>query len=492
MSSASRPSLHDSIVAFLREHPEGVSSAEVAERFLKLKVPDSKTAAAAMRSVLASDSRCSMDQNGRWHASAKVMAGADSLAALPLMTVCALTDPGSRRLFHISLWEIVPEPSCLGAGWLFDPATLSFEERELLESNGDAPFDSDTARSLLSLVAAAGGDRIPVFLSSAARGLVAAACAQIGIPLAEDTMVVSELLRAAGIQVPRPLTLALVEQAVLGAEQNGMSARMQGERFSAVIAELVRLLGLKGIESRQDLDRSFRDERMPLFSGKAFTYDDFLALPVSPGVYGFTDKGGAYLYIGKANNLKRRLLSYFGDSDESPAKLDRLRAQSHKFIIHGCGSELESLIYEYRLIRKYLPPLNSKIEVSERKGDFRPVDDCIVLLPHATRGRRLSVWVRRDQRILLKAFDAVPAGEIPLVAELNAFFFSTRLSTEASDFPELEIATRWISRHADSLVIVPVSRLANAAEAYDALRVAWAEYSETAVFPFNLPRQAGF
>jgi GIY-YIG catalytic domain len=270
-----------------------------------------------------------------------------------------------------------------------------------------------------------------------------------------------------------------LETTVFGAEQIGASARKQGERFAGVVAELLSLLGRQGVESRDELDRRANAQASFPFEGKKFTYDDLLALPARPGVYGFKNSAGAWLYIGKANNLKRRLLRYFGDTDESPSKLDRLREQSHTLVTHQCGSELESLLYEYRLIRKHAPLLNSNVDVSERKGYFSPIGDCIVLLRGITAGRGVSVWFRENQKILIKTFPDNGETGSPLVDELKTFFFSPRLPAASTDFPEQEIAARWIRQHADSFTIVPVSRMASAEEIGDALRIAWREFLET-------------
>jgi hypothetical protein len=468
-----KPSLHDGIVAFLRERPGGVSPGEVAERFLKLRAPDPKTAAAAIAGMLGADRRCFTDADGRWHASAGSAQPAEALGALPWIAVYCLTDPGARRLLYLALWEITPSLSCLGSGWLVDPRSLPYDECEVLQSAADGPFSRGAAAALLAAVARAGERRLPVFMSSHVRGLVAAACLTYGESLTDDTVLAGQLLKAAGAAVPRPLTLEAFEQAVLGAEQGGASARKRGERFAASLAELLQTLAGKGIESREQLDRCLRDDTAPLFAGKEFTYDTLLALPARPGVYGFRDAAGAYLYIGKTNNLRRRLLSYFSDTDESPVKIERLRAQSRSFVAHPCGSELECLIYEYRLIRKYMPPLNRQTQIFERKGTFRPIDDCIVLLPHAAPGKGMSVWFRHNQKILLKPFSGAFDTDDAFVAELKTFFFSRSLPPAVSDFPEQEIAVRWIKRHADTAAIVPVSRHACADEIYDAMRIAW-------------------
>lgn len=470
-----QPSLHDAIVAFVRERPEGVSPAEVAERFLKLKAPDQKTAAAAITGILAPDRRCFTDTNGRWHASQAVpgSAAARALHELPWMAVYGLTDPGVRRFVYLALWETAPSLSCLGSAWLVDPCSLPHDERDVLQSSADPLFNREAADGLVDGIARTGEKRIAVFLSSRNRNLLSSLCAARGEAFTDDTVLAGELLKAADAAVPRPLTLEALEIAVLGSEQTGVSARKQGERFAAVLGELFQLLERKGIESREQIDLRAREDKTCLFAGKEFTYDTILALPARPGVYAFKDGAGAYLYIGKANNLKRRLLSYFSDTDESPRKLERLLKESRSLVIHECGSELESLIYEYRLIRKYSPPLNSKTDVLERKGTFRPLGDRIVLLPHAVPGKVMSVWFRENQKILLKSFPETFETDSPLIAEIKTFFFSQRLTASSSDFPEQEIAVRWIKQHADALAAVPVSRMACAEEIYDAMRIAW-------------------
>jgi hypothetical protein len=169
------------------------------------------------------------------------------------------------------------------------------------------------------------------------------------------------------------------------------------------------------------------------------------------------------------------LLSYFRETDESPRKLTRLREEAYDIEVHRCGSDLECLIYEYRLIRKYTPPLNSQTEVNERKGRFAPMRDCIILLPHVQPDKGLSVWCRREQKIEMKPFAADFNEKEKLCGELEDFFFTQKLAAAKTDFAELEIVSRWFKRHRDMLYVVEVDRLSDARQVCDAMRVDWCE-----------------
>ena len=41
------------------------------------------------------------------------------------------------------------------------------------------------------------------------------------------------------------------------------------------------------------------------------------------------------------------------------------------------------------------------------------------------------------------------------------FFFGAKLPAESTDFPEQEIAVRWLKRHGDMLTMIQVHRLSN-------------------------------
>lgn len=77
-----------------------------------------------------------------------------------------------------------------------------------------------------------------------------------------------------------------------------------------------------------------------------------------PGVYIFKDAAGTTLYVGKAVNLKNRVNSYFQSGADLGPKTTLLvsRIVSLEYIL--VNSEMEALLLESRLIRKFLPPYN--------------------------------------------------------------------------------------------------------------------------------------
>lgn len=80
------------------------------------------------------------------------------------------------------------------------------------------------------------------------------------------------------------------------------------------------------------------------------------AIPQTPGVYFFKDASGTTIYIGKAQNLKMRLSSYFYP-DADPKKGAMLR-EATSIDWQELDSEIEALLKESELIKKYRPKYN--------------------------------------------------------------------------------------------------------------------------------------
>jgi excinuclease ABC subunit C len=91
-----------------------------------------------------------------------------------------------------------------------------------------------------------------------------------------------------------------------------------------------------------------------------------LNIPKSPGIYQFKDKKGKIVYIGKAANLRLRVLSYWRESaNHSPAKYSMLK-KIEKIDWEVTESEIEALLLEANLIKKYQPQYNVALRDDKR------------------------------------------------------------------------------------------------------------------------------
>ena len=81
-------------------------------------------------------------------------------------------------------------------------------------------------------------------------------------------------------------------------------------------------------------------------------------LPETPGVYMHKDKLGNVIYVGKAINLKRRVSSYFVNSASHSSKVRSMVKNIEEFEYITCKTEMEALILECNLIKKYEPKYN--------------------------------------------------------------------------------------------------------------------------------------
>jgi excinuclease ABC subunit C len=81
-------------------------------------------------------------------------------------------------------------------------------------------------------------------------------------------------------------------------------------------------------------------------------------LPDTPGVYLHKDQLGHVIYVGKANSLKSRVRQYFQSSRHMDPKVKAMVSNIAEFEYITTGSEMEALILECNLIKKYMPKYN--------------------------------------------------------------------------------------------------------------------------------------
>lgn len=86
--------------------------------------------------------------------------------------------------------------------------------------------------------------------------------------------------------------------------------------------------------------------------------DKLDALPTEPGIYQFKDAEGKVLYIGKAILLRNRVRQYFQKSRSTDSRIDRMVSHVTDVEIIVTDSEVEALILEATLIKKFRPRYN--------------------------------------------------------------------------------------------------------------------------------------
>lgn len=86
--------------------------------------------------------------------------------------------------------------------------------------------------------------------------------------------------------------------------------------------------------------------------------DKLRTMPARPGVYVFRNAAGRVIYVGKAKELSNRVSSYFRAPAAGDYKGEALRDEIADLEVNVCETEVDALILEATLIKRYLPRYN--------------------------------------------------------------------------------------------------------------------------------------
>lgn len=128
--------------------------------------------------------------------------------------------------------------------------------------------------------------------------------------------------------------------------------RARGDAHATVLLfEL--MLSREGSETvfRNFLNTRSQEATLP----PALPKDTYSRLPEQPGVYFFKDSRGKIIYVGKAKNIKKRVLGHFYDKSDKEVRLCRDTAD---ISFELSGSEIVALLMESAAIKHHFPLYN--------------------------------------------------------------------------------------------------------------------------------------
>jgi DNA polymerase-3 subunit epsilon len=174
-----------------------------------------------------------------------------------------------------------------------------------------------------------------------------------------------------------------------------------------VLWGLLERAGSLGVTSLEDL------LTLPTARGSAHYRKIHLAdeLPRLPGVYMFKDRNGTVFYVGKANNLRTRVRSYFyGDKRKSVTNMLRELAEVEHRV---CQSAIEAEVTELRLIHAWRPRHNRRSRPPKSSHFVKLTDE---EYPRLSLVRK----VRDDRAIYLGPFRSRRGAETVMAAIWDA------------------------------------------------------------------------
>jgi len=112
--------------------------------------------------------------------------------------------------------------------------------------------------------------------------------------------------------------------------------------------------GLPELEQETTIDLSAAG---PLAAGRAAIARHAKLAPSSPGVYRMIDTQGDVLYVGKAKNIRKRIVAYTRPTGYDP-RIERMIAATAALEFVSTATETEALLLEANLIKRLRPRFN--------------------------------------------------------------------------------------------------------------------------------------
>jgi hypothetical protein len=224
-------------------------------------------------------------------------------------------------------------------------------------------------------------------------------------------------------------------------------------------------------ESLHDLRLELGKGEPPLdWSRYAFDREFLRAVPRTAGTYRFYDSAGNLVYVGKSNNLNRRLNSYFRESGHRSTRVRKLLDALHRIEYQASGSDLEAMLREAESIRREHPKRNIQRRVRSR-GRAGRLNSILILEP-AEAPLVLRAFLVRDGRLLARVGIGPRGGGLRRIRRIldDRFFGGPDGPTPAGGTDlDVEVVARWLSANRDRVVAFDPTELKSSREVIERL-----------------------
>ena len=168
------------------------------------------------------------------------------------------------------------------------------------------------------------------------------------------------------------------------------------------------------MDTKSSIGSDGKVQKTAIQTGRDLIKSQIPLLPQKPGVYRMLDEGGNVLYVGKAVNLKKRVVSYT-KPERISQRILRMVSETRKLEIITTHTEVEALLLESNLIKQFKPRFNVLLRDDKSFAHIyiSQDDDWPILIKHRGSQRRPGNYfgpyasagaVNRSLTALQKAF----------------------------------------------------------------------------------------
>ncbi|MBC6952250.1 hypothetical protein DWB58_30420 [candidate division KSB1 bacterium] len=226
---------------------------------------------------------------------------------------------------------------------------------------------------------------------------------------------------------------------------------------SEILTELVRRGEAQGLTTWEQLATYARQDTRVNFGSYDFDERFVGQLPEAPGVYLMKNAKGKVIYVGKAANLRKRVQNYFRQPTPEDVKLQRQQTELKTLHYEVHDTELEALLREQALIRRFKPALNRQRLIHAEKATQPQNKSGIFIVPlrqesAATAPQRVMIYFLMPHKLIRLAL-ALRRKPGKRLQKMLAAFWQMRSAAGRSEKEarfereHVEIAARWLQQN---------------------------------------------